>query len=76
MHHIRLFLACDEVASLVFGQAFARGADLGVLAIGVELLAGLGGRCYGAGGGEIYHRMNSLVQETVRILDISPSSVL
>jgi len=26
VHHIRPFLACDEVASLVFGQAFARGA--------------------------------------------------
>ena len=25
MHYIRPFLACDEIVSLVFGQAFARG---------------------------------------------------
>ena len=53
-HHIRFLLACDEIASLVFGQAgIHRGPDLGVLAIGVELLhlcpqAGALGR----GGGE------------------------
>jgi len=38
VHHIRTLLACDEVASLVFGQA---GVDLdqdfGELVIGVEL---------------------------------------
>jgi hypothetical protein len=43
VHHIRPFLACDEVASLVFGQADIHGSqDLGWLAIGVELLAGPG----------------------------------
>jgi hypothetical protein len=46
MHHIRFLLIGDEVASLVFGQAGIHGGeDLGVLALGVELLAGLGRAC-------------------------------
>ena len=37
MHHIRTFLACDEIACFVFGQAgIHQGPDLGVLAIGVR----------------------------------------
>jgi len=36
VHHVRFFLAYDEVASLVLGQAgLHRGQDLGVLAIGI-----------------------------------------
>ena len=49
MHHIRQFLFGDEIASLVFGQAFARGPDLGEISLGIELLAGLGERGYGVG---------------------------
>jgi hypothetical protein len=53
VHHIRFFLGCDEVARLVFGQAgLHQGPDLGVLALGVELLAG----ALGHGGGGIYLR--------------------
>jgi hypothetical protein len=54
VHHVRFFLAYDEDASLVFGQASVHlGKDLGVLALGVELLqlrsqAGT----LGVGGGE------------------------
>ena len=44
MHYIRPFLLSDEVASFVFGQALHLGQDFGVFAIGVELLAGPGGR--------------------------------
>jgi len=50
MHHIRFFLISDEIASFVFGQAGLHGSeDLSMLAVGVELLAGLGGRCFPAG---------------------------
>jgi len=43
VQHIRFFLAYDEVASLVFGQAGLHlGQNFGVLAVGVELLAGPG----------------------------------
>ena len=39
MHHIRFFLACDEITSLVFGQAgLYLGQNFGVLAVGVEML--------------------------------------
>ena len=78
VHHIRLFLIGDEVASLVFGQAGLHlGQDFGELVLGVELLqlrsqAGALGR----GGGGIDLKMNSLAQEMVRILDFSLSNVL
>jgi len=51
VHHIRPFLACDEFASLVFGQAFARGPDLGEISLGIELLAGLRRALLWRGGG-------------------------
>ena len=39
MHYIRTLLICDEIASRVFGKAgFYLGQDLGMLALGVELL--------------------------------------
>ncbi len=78
MHNVRFFQLSDEITSLVFGQAGVHlGQNIGVLALGVELLqlrpqAGALGR----GGGEIYHKMNSLAQETIRILDFSLSCVL
>ena len=50
MHHVRLFLLRDEIPSLVFGQAGLHlGQDLGVLAVGVKLLAGPGRARSGAG---------------------------
>jgi len=43
VHHIRFLLACDEIACFVFGQAgIHQGPNLGVLALGVKLLAGPG----------------------------------
>jgi len=43
VHDIRLFLPGDEVARFVLGQAGLRlGSDLGVFALGVKLLLGLG----------------------------------
>jgi len=48
VHHIRFLLVGDEIASFVFGQAgFYVSEDLSMLAIGVELLAGMGGRACG-----------------------------
>jgi hypothetical protein len=49
VHHVRFFLVGDEVASLVLGQAgLYLGQDFSEFALGVELLAGRGGRCFGA----------------------------
>jgi hypothetical protein len=50
VHHIRFFLIGDEIAFPVLGQAgFYQGPDFREFVLSVELLAGRGGRCYGAG---------------------------
>jgi hypothetical protein len=66
VHHIRTFLLGDEIASLVFGQAgIHQGQDLGVLALGVELLqfrsqsGALG--CGGGEGDAIENRKRAMV---------------
>jgi hypothetical protein len=70
VHYIRFLLFGDEIASLVFGQAgIHQGPNLGVLAIGIELLAGSGGRARARRLlHDLYHEWRSAVSKYINAL--------